>query len=429
MNLPFSDRMRPTLAILSQVYVPDPASVGQHLHDVAVEMVRRGYRVVVLTANCGYEDPTRRYPARECLDGVDILRLPLSSFGKTSIAVRMAGGSVFLAQAIAVAASLPRLDYVLVTTSPPIGPLAGSLLHRLRGVSYTFWAMDLNPDQIVATGRFEPTALPVRAFDWLNRSVLRSAHRVVALDRFMAERLCRKLDVRDKLAIVPPWPHVDASQPLTAAAGRRFRNQHGLEGCRVVMYSGNLSPVHPVATVLEAARRLRDERRLMFVFVGAGLGRAAIEEFVVEHALTNVRTLPYQQLSELEESLSAADVHLVSMGDPMVGIVHPCKIYGAMAVARPILALGPRGSHVAEIVRAHGIGWHVEHGDVDSMLRALGEIAQCDAPRLEALGARARKAVVDEFSKAQLRRRFCDVLQQPARSNDAAASDPPRVSV
>ena len=68
--------------IISQTFVPDPASVGQHMADVAQEMARHGHRVIVFTANRGYENPRLRYPTRQTVNGVDIRRLPFSSFGK-----------------------------------------------------------------------------------------------------------------------------------------------------------------------------------------------------------------------------------------------------------------------------------------------------------------------------------------------------------
>ena len=76
---------RKTLLIISQTFVPDPASVGQHMADVAVEMARRGYRVKVYTSARGYEDPTVKYPKRENLHGVEVRRLGLASFGKKTI--------------------------------------------------------------------------------------------------------------------------------------------------------------------------------------------------------------------------------------------------------------------------------------------------------------------------------------------------------
>ncbi len=407
-----------TLLVLSQVYVPDPASVGQHMHDAACEMVRRGWRVIVLTADRGYDDPSRRYARTERIDGVEVVRLPLSSFGKASLGSRLAGGSAFVAQAFAVASALPRIDRVLCSTSPPMCAMAGLALGRTRGVPMTFWAMDINPDQIVATGAMAQDALPVRAFDWMNRRVLEAADSVVALDRYMAERLRAKSPIDRKLSVIPPWPHVEAEAKLLPHADNPFRAAHGLSDKRVVMYSGNLSPTHPVTTILEAAVALRDEPRLSFVFVGGGLGRADIERFVQARRLTNVVTLPYQPLSALRESLSAADVHLVAMGGGMTGIVHPCKIYGAMAVGRPVLVLGPDRCHLGDLVREGDIGWQIDHGDVSAattLLRGLLAGDGADA-ELRAKGERARRMIADQLSHATLCGRFCDLLAAPARS-------------
>jgi hypothetical protein len=61
--MPLGPGGRPTVLVLSQVYLPDPASVGQHMADVAAAMASRGHRTVVLTADRGYDDPTQRFPA------------------------------------------------------------------------------------------------------------------------------------------------------------------------------------------------------------------------------------------------------------------------------------------------------------------------------------------------------------------------------
>ncbi|HKU37590.1 MAG TPA: glycosyltransferase family 4 protein [Polyangiales bacterium] len=406
----FSDTSQQTLVIVNQVYVPDPASVGQHMHDVAVEMTRRGWRVIVLAADSGYEDPTRRYARYELLDGVHVLRVPFASFGKSRIAVRLAGAGVFLSEATALALALRRIDSVLVSTSPPMCALAGLTLSRVRRVPLTYWIMDLNPDQIVALGAMRSDAAPVRALDWLNRQTLERARRVIALDRFMAERVTAKLDVSHKLSILPPWPHLEVGDAPLAHADNPFRAQHGFGSQRVVMYSGNLSPVHPLDTFLEAARAFADDPRLRFVFVGGGLGREQIERVKREAGWSNLLTLPYQPLAALPLSLSAADVHLVAMGDAMVGIVHPCKIYGAMAAGRPILALCPARSHVGDLVARHGLGWQTEHGDVPSLRHAIAQIAQLDAAALNAMGLAAQQMVRERFSRQALIGQFCDLL-------------------
>lgn len=398
-----------TIVFISQVYVPDPAAVGQQMADAAAELARRGHRVIVYTSRRGYEDPSAAYPSRETVDGVEVRRVPLSSFGKRSIVVRLLGGILFTLQALARALFVPGLDTVVVSTSPPMASFAGVVLRALRRVRLTYWIMDLNPDQLVAVGAAAAGSLPVRALDWLNRLVLRSAQSVVVLDRFMAERVNVKVDVRRKLAVIPPWPHEEVPETVPHDSNP-FRQRHGLQDKFVVMYSGNHAPSNPLDTLLAAARRLASEPRLAFVFVGGGLGKREVEAAARE--VGGILSLPYEPMAGLRHSLSAADVHVVSVGDAVVGIVHPCKAYGAMGVARPLLLLGPDPCHVSDLIADHDLGWHVAHGDVDGAVRALR--AMLDAPRAElaAKGDRARALVGARLSRRHLCGRFCDVVER-----------------
>ena len=411
-----SERARerqPTFLIISQVYVPDPASLGQHVADAAEEMARRGYRVIVYASARGYDDPSKQYPKRELLNGVEVRRLPMSSFGKSSITVRLIAQSIFLAQAVLRGLCTRRLAGVLVSTSPPFCGLAGAIISRLRGVPLEFWLMDLNPDQMIAMGRIGRRSLPARIFDWLNRVTYRQARDIVVLDRFMLERANRKLDITDKAVVMPPWPHVHELQPVPHAANP-FRQQHGLDDSArsrfVVMYSGNHSPANPLSTLLDAAEELQDDPRFLFMCIGGGVAKKEVDARVAS-GVKNIRSLPYQPLSDLRYSLSAADVHVVSMGNEVVGIVHPCKVYGAMAASRPILLLGPRPCHLSDLIDQHKIGWQIPHGDVEAARRVLNEIVDTPREQLDEMGRRAADVIRSSLSKAALCGAFCDVLE------------------
>lgn len=430
----------PTILIISQVYVPDPASVGQHMHDAAAELVRRGNRVVVYCSRAGYDDPTKKYPWKETRDGVTIRRLPLSSFGKKSILVRLLAQTIFMYQAnflgqfCAVFKGGPKkngLKAILVSTSPPMASISGWWISILRRAPVTFWAMDLNPDQMIAMGKITERSPSARFFNFLNRRILKRSRGVVALDRFMADRLNRKLpasaSLPAKLSIQPPWPH-EGHLDIIAHADNPFRKAHNLDGKFVVMYSGNHAPSNPLTTLLAAAERLKDDPRFVFMFIGGGLLKKDVEAAIAA-GTANIRSLPYQPMSELKYSLSAADVHVVSIGNDVVGIVHPCKVYGAMAVARPILSFGPRPSHVSDLVERYDIGWSVEHGDVQGAVRAILDIAdtaQRDPTRLAAMGQRAKSAIDTTYSKATLCGLFCDVVEGkligPSASVDAGSA-------
>jgi colanic acid biosynthesis glycosyl transferase WcaI len=412
-----------TLLLISQVYVPDPASVGQHLHDAATEMAGRGYPVRVMTSARGYDNPEVRFPPHETRDGVAIVRLPCSSFGKRSLLVRLAGHLCFLGQALVRGLFTRRLGAVLVSTVPPMCSLVGLLIAAVRRVPLVYWVMDINPDEAVAMGLLSERSLLVRLLDGLNRTALARAKSVVTLDRFMAARLAAKRDITGKLDVFPPWPHEDQLEDV-AHRDNPFRKTHHLDGKFVVMYSGNHSPVNPISTVLEAARQLADREDVVFLFVGGGRCKQEVEA-AIAHGARNVVSLPYQPLSELKYSLSAADVHVVSLGRQCVGIVHPCKIYGAMAVARPILAVCPRPSHVSDLMDRTDIGRLVAHGDVAAAVAAIEELADMPAAQRAAMGRRGRVLVATECGKRVLCMRFGDILEAAISGRPHVAADQP----
>jgi glycosyltransferase involved in cell wall biosynthesis len=398
-----------TILFITQVYPPDPAAVGQQLADVAADLAARGHSVTVLTADRGYDDPAVRYPRRETRHGVRIVRLPWSSLGKRSMMVRLAGGLSFLLQATLRALFMRRLGRVVVTTVPVMSPVAGAALALMLRAGVIYWIMDLNPDQLVALGVVRKESLLVRALESCNVALLRRAAAVIVCDEYMAKRVRDKFDPGDRLHVATPWAHEQHLEPVAHDANP-FRLAHVAAGRRAVMYSGNHALTNPLATVLDAAARLADDPRLTFLFVGGGAGKKEVES----RRLPNVVSLPYQPLEQLKYSLSAADVHVVSIGAAVVGIVHPCKIYGAMAVGRPVLAFGPRHSHVADIV-TQGIGWHIEHGDVDAAVAALQLIADLPSEALQAMGRRGQRVVHERYHAKSSRSRVCDLIEASRR--------------
>jgi colanic acid biosynthesis glycosyl transferase WcaI len=403
---------RASILIICQVYAPDPAAVGQQVTDAAEELARRGWRVVVYTAARGYDDPGKRYLNRELRNGVDVRRLPVSSFGKSSIAVRLLAQSLFMLQAIARGLFTRRLAAVIVSTSPPFAGAGGTVVSWLRRVPLVWWVMDLNPDQMIAAGKIRPSSLVARVFDFLNRLTIRRADCVVVLDRFMAERVNAKQPARNKVRVIPPWPHV-ASDEVDLARVAAFRAMHGLKDKFVVMYSGNHAIQHPLGTLLAAAARLANDDRIRFVFIGGGAGKAAVEEQMARGG-RNIVSLPFLPLENVGESLPAADVHVVTMGNEVVGIVHPCKIYGAMAVGRPVLFFGPDQSHGGDLLRGGGIGWRIDHDDVDAAVGAIRHAATMAAEDLRVMGQRASMVIAASLSRDSLCGQFCDVVGNAA---------------
>ena len=387
------------ILLLNQCFYPDVVSTAQHLTDLATALTARGHEVTVIASDRGYDDPTKHFKRRERWNDIEIIRIPSFSLGKNSRWRRAFNFGSFLLVCSLRLLMLRRFDVVVALTSPPLISFLAALFVKLKGGSFCFWVMDLNPDEAIAAGWLDEKSAATRLFKRMLNYSFRVATRTVVLDRFMKERVVAKGFDPDRIAIVPPWSHDDHVQ-YSAAGREEFRRRHGLADKFVVMYSGNHSPCHPLDTLLDAARALKERSEIVFCFIGGGSEQVKVRK----QALTNVRCLPYQPLDELSASLSAADLHVVVMGDEFVGIVHPCKVYNIMSIGAPTLYIGPTPSHVTDIASQQPSRFFItSHGDVERVTAAI----------LEAMQLHERQPVIS-FAKQTLLPQLIDIIVNPA---------------
>lgn len=364
------------VTVLNQTFFPDVVSSGQHLADLASQLAERGHEVTVVTSRRAYDDPEKIFPKRETWRGVKVLRVFATGFGKSAKWRRAVDFATFLLSCCWRLLWLRRQDLILAMTSPPLVSLIGACFARLRGSHFCYWIMDLNPDEALAAGWLASDSLAARLLEKCSRFSLRSASQIVVLDHFMRKRIAQKNIEPEKIDVIPPWSH-DADVRYDAEGRSRFRKSNGLDGKFVIMYSGNHSPCHPLDTVLSAAKKLAENRDIAFLFVGGGSQFAKVKQFALDHSLSNIVCLPYQPLSQLAGALSAADLHLVVMGSPFVGLVHPCKIYNILRIGTPLLYIGPQPSHISEIIQ-QTTEWlpcaSAQHGEVEQVIQHVMEL-------------------------------------------------------
>ena len=338
------------ITLVNQAFHPDVVSSGQHLTDVAVGLAQRGHEVTVITSRRAYDNPEKKFPSSETWRGIKIHRVFNTGFGKKSKWRRATDFFTFLISCCWQLLWLPKPDAVVALTSPPLVSVIAAGYARLRGAKFCYWIMDLNPDEAIAAGWLAPDSFAAKFLERLSRFSLQNSAAIVVLDKFMEKRILAKGIAAEKIAVIPPWSH-DSEVSYDAAGRARFRQTHGLENKFVVMYAGNHSPCHPLDTIIAAAKELAASApEISFYFVGGGSEQKRVKKFAAENNLANVHCLPYQPLDQLAGVLSAADLHLVVMGDPFVGLVHPCKAYNLLRVNAPIFYMGPKPSHISEIL-------------------------------------------------------------------------------
>ena len=400
------------ILLLNQAFYPDVVSTAQHAADLAKGLTQAGHEVTVICNSRGYDASELRFPPQETWNGIKILRVRSTAFGKTSKWRRASDFGTFMASCAFRLWSLGRFDVIVAMTSPPLISFLATLAVPARARSLVFWSMDLNPDEAIAAGWLRAESTAARLLSRMLLHSLQRANCIVALDRFMRHRIQAKGISSEKVMVVPPWSH-DDSVRFDPAGREEFRCKYKLSKKFVVMYSGNHSPCHPLETLLQAAERLAANEDLAFCFVGGGSEFGKVKEWARNRGLRNVLCLPYQPIEKLSGSLSAADLHVVVMGDQYVGIVHPCKIYNVLAVQKPFLYIGPAESHVTDII-ARSNAYVSSHGDVEGVMTNI-----LRAMKNSALESPGGLQVEKKFSKEWLLPQMISAIE---RSDEHASS-------
>jgi colanic acid biosynthesis glycosyl transferase WcaI len=361
------------ILLLNQTFYPDPVATAQQLTDLAEYLVKNGCEVSVVAGRRGYEKRQEIHRARENYRGIDVYRVGSTGFGKRSFFHRFVDAISFELALLWTLSRMPRHDVVVSFTSPPLIGVVGTLLSfwwRCRSVQ---WLMDINPDIAIAVGYLKRRGLIARFLTWCLRFSLRKSEDIVVLDRWMRERVTAHGAMATRIHIVPPWPvHTfDTESFRGAPRNNAFRTELGLAGKFVVLYSGNHSIVHPLDTLLEAARLLRDEEKIAFCFIGGGMRVGDVTRFREFHELKNIVQVGHQPRERLHESLTFADMHSIVMGEAVNGLVHVSKIYGILATGRPYIFIGPQKSHVGDLLAECPFGFQANHGRPEQVIDAI----------------------------------------------------------
>ena len=388
------------ILILIDRFVPEERANAQLYYELAKGLVARGHEVGVVTKmpagyvrSEGRDRKEIRPPARERLDGIDVIRV--RGFWLLSrLLILRAADHLISGVTFALAARKWHPADVLLIYSPPLPlALAGWLYQKWRGAPYVLNLHDIYPQTLVDLG-----LLKNRIAIWLAEAIERMAYRkairiVVPAPRSVDILVGRKQIDPGKVDYIPNW--VDTDQVSLGSKENGFRQANGLSHQFVVSYAGSMGFGQDLTSVLESAHELRDRNDILFLLVGDGVCRTKWMQMA--DGLNNVRFLPMQPKEQFLEVLRASDICLVPLAEALNSPAIPGKTQSIMAVARPVIAIvNPKGD-TADLITKSQCGFVVQPGKPNELVKIINRLF--DDPELgERLGANGREYAVQHFS-------------------------------
>lgn len=145
----------------------------------------------------------------------------------------------------------------------------------------------------------------------------------------------------DTLQLLPNWY---AEPPKRAVDIQLIREKYHLKEKFVAIFGGNIGPQQAVWNIAQLAKMNLDKKDVVFLVVGRGVKKRALEEMAKQDHLTNMMFMQFMPREDYEALLQIADLGLISIDEKYNVPTSPSKIVGYMALAKPVLAMFNKGN-------------------------------------------------------------------------------------
>ena len=401
------------LLIYAHYYAPDVASTGQILQDMAEGLANTFDITVICTvpSYSGTVQPqykTKKFYIEE-LNGVKIVRVRVPEFSKANKISRVKNILSYFFGAVSATFRVGKQDYVFSISQPPIlGGLLGVWGKWVKQAKYIYNIQDFNPEQVLAVN-YSSNKLITKAMMILDKFSCKRSDLVITVGRDLVETMHNRFRGKKlpKTVMINNWIDEKSVYPVAQdhPEVKSFREQYGLDGKYVIMYSGNIGMYYDLENLMQVIARFKDAktadgREVVFAFVGAGSVLDKLVSYKEENGLNHVAFIPYQDKDKLIYSLNAADVHWCVNAKGIKGVSCPSKFYGIAGVGKPVLAVLEKGSEIQMLIDEIGCGKCSEPGDYDAVAENIRYfIENANSDDMAAMGSRGYNYLLNNLTK------------------------------
>jgi glycosyltransferase involved in cell wall biosynthesis len=272
----------------------------------------------------------------------------------------------------ALAARWHKPDVVVLLSPALFSSIVVALRAAISRRPIVVWVQDFYSLGAAEAG--QAGALPSRLLAAAERFLFSRARALVVIHERFRRSVVSRLGVKpDKVVVIRNWSHVDELSGISLDTRTEMRRQLGWpEDVTVVLHAGNMGAKQGLANVVAAAEVAhRDGRQLLFVLMGDGNQRAALEAMGTTECLQFIDPVAQEFFTA---ALSAADVLLVNERSELRDMSVPSKLTSYFATGLPIIAATDPESVTAEEIEASKAGIRVDPDRPELIVGAAMEL-------------------------------------------------------
>ena len=403
------------ILIHSLVFSPDGVSTAYLYNDIALELKRSGYDVVVLSTTPHFnlipekleEQPLHWKVWPFCkasrFHEITVLHVPQKKFKSTLL--RVLGFCYWHIVSFFIGLTIRHVELIL-SPSPPltIGWLNLGLA-KLKGCKVVYNVQEIYPDILKLKG-----GMALKFLRWMERRVYNGSDAVTTIDKVFYSTIEPRFKDPSKLHIIPNFVDTELYHKVDWRGlldSRLFLDTE----CIKLLYAGNIGLAQSWEPLITLAERTRD-LNLEYIVIGEGAKREYVEAEIQKRDLQNVHLLLYQPRDLMPAILSYSDVSFIFMAPEMDGDGFPSKVYTIMACEKPMLILSGENTPIVNFLKDKGCAKLITEQDydkkIDEMVAWLSSITKSE---LTQMGKKGLVEIQSKYTKERVSSKYADLIK------------------
>ncbi len=400
------------ILIISQYYWPEEAGPGVSVTELAESLVKKGYKVSVITGMPNYPNGhilpgyCRKLFKFENHNGVKIFRGWFYPNSRKNIFVRNISALSFIVSSLLVCLVTRKSNVIYSLSSPITMNVTPWILSRYWRVPWISHVIDLFTDAIIQAGYSK--GIFTRILYSFEHSFYKKADHIVTNSSDKMNYLIKLQIPNKKITFISDW--ADGNTIYPSKKENFILNEWNLQDKFIVLFSGNMGYSSDLETVLIAANQLRSFKEIYFILVGEGVKCLELKKIASDLKLANLKFYPFQRKKYFPHVLAASDVTLVTLSTRGAKFATQGKIYTQMAASKPILAITPPKNDIERLINNAECGWWIESGDGDSLAKLILDL-ETNPDLVKKYGKNARAYFCKNYSIEKCTNQFESLLK------------------
>ncbi|NLC69021.1 MAG: glycosyltransferase family 4 protein [Clostridiaceae bacterium] len=400
------------ILFLCQYFFPEYVSSAVLPFDTAEALRTSGFSVGVL---CGYPkeyNNVGKLPKKEVYKGIEITRVKYLQLSRRYILGRLINYFSFTFLVALRFGYLRKYRSIIVYSNPPILPILAYLACKIFSIKLVFVCYDVYPEMAFITNTISKNGIISKVMKFINRKVFKCATKVVALSHDMKSYLVQSRPqlTEHQIQVIPNWyQDIQITDIERSYLNPLFSSLNPRENF-IVSYFGNMGICQDLDTILNAIRKLKNEKKIKFIFAGHGSKMALLNSVVKDENLNNVVIYNFLHGQDFQDALNISDCCLVSLKNGLVGLAVPSKTYSYMMAGKPIISIMDKKSDISQELINNDAGYAIEINDVCGLVQVIKELRDNDVKR-DYMGHNSRKVFLNRYTKEKCTQHYVNMMR------------------